>query len=229
MDCRAYQDLLQRKLDGEATVRTPELERHLETCSACRELDAAGSLLLEGLKGLSAPALPTGFSERMTALVLKDRQARRRRVRARLLVTAALAACVLLMALAANLLPRSGERKHQPGPLAHDGVKTDEAAHGHALDESVADARAAVVSLSERWTDQAKAQGKVIVSAANALTFPDMPQVLEQAEPLNLEPAARSLKNAGQEVAMTLEPVTRTARRAFAYFVNELPALEGKN
>jgi predicted anti-sigma-YlaC factor YlaD len=223
MDCLEYRELLQRKLDGEAIVRTPALERHLGECRACRELDTAGGLLLEGLKSLSVPNPPADFSVHMTALVVKDRQARRRRVRARLLITTALAACVLLMVLAGNFLSsRTGNEKIQPEQLAGEDK-------GRNLDHSMAAARAAIVSLSERWADQAKTQGKVIASAANALALPGMPQVPEQADPLNLEPAAQSLKAAGQEVAMTFEPVTKTARRAFAYFVSELPALEGKN
>src|SRR5438270_872680 len=100
MQCHECHDLLQRRLDGEGPVDSVELGRHLAQCVSCRGIYASSELMLKGLKVLPAVALPAQFSQRMAGLVLADRQHRRRRVRARVWVTVALAASVLIMALA---------------------------------------------------------------------------------------------------------------------------------
>ena len=118
MECPECRQMLQRKLDGEPVVQTAELARHLHDCAACKELDAAGEHLLAGLRALPVPEIPEDFSRRMTVRVLDDRLARRRRLRVRMLITGALAACLMLMALAANMFgPRAGDR-HEPAPMA---------------------------------------------------------------------------------------------------------------
>src|SRR5437762_1999196 len=105
MNCHESQDWLQRRLDGEALIPSPELKRHLAECRSCHALHASGRALLKGVKAMPAAMPPTDLARRLTALALEDRRVRRRRVRVRLLVTAALAASILIMALVGPFLP----------------------------------------------------------------------------------------------------------------------------
>ena len=43
MNCPECQELLQRRLDGEILANSPELERHLSECLACRFVDCGVS------------------------------------------------------------------------------------------------------------------------------------------------------------------------------------------
>jgi len=235
MNCLECQEVFQRRLDGETIDLAPDLHEHLAQCPSCRVLYLSGKTLLRGLKVLPPPTVPLDFSKRMTGLVLADRRSRRRRVRLRLVITAALAACVLVMALAGDfLLPVPRSVPSRPNPLANDSKKEtpeiapindpEESPH---LAQSVANARDALVSISERWADNAREQTRILVSAANAIEVPGIDNLPERTGPFELEPAAQALQQTGQGVAESLQPVTKSARRAFAYFVRELPVLEG--
>ncbi len=223
MNCPECLDLLQGHWDGTPLVPSPELADHLRRCVSCRAMQVGGQVLLDQLQNLPAPQPPLNFSRRLAEAVLADRQTRRQRARRRFRLTAALAASVLLMAVVGSLLLPSRPTLN-PVPIDH----VQQENHGETLHlaASVADARQAFASLSERLADKAKEQTKLLFSAAPRISMPDMNDLKDGAEPLSLEPAAQSLKKAGREVADGFKPVATTTRQAVAYFFRELPVIE---
>lgn len=220
MNCLECQALLQERLDGKPSLRTPELDQHLAQCADCRELFAAGRLLAEGLAALPRPAPADGLATRIVAAALRDREVRQRRVRLRIYVTAALAASILVLLFSGYLLPPSGKKQETPI------VKQDAAPPVDApkLAARADDARQAVAQLTERVADQTREQAKLLLAMGNPLELAQIaawPVLNELEEPL--DPATRSLREATQTVA---EPMARTARGAWNYFVKELPMFD---
>ncbi len=230
MNCHDFQDWLQRRLDGEPLQDSEGLDAHLGGCMTCRRQHHAGQLLLDGLRNVKRPAPNEGFKQRILRGILMDRQARRLRLRRRLVTTTALAACLLLAALAGQLwLPDTRKapadfslaEKNVPGPEKQASVPAMESS----LTKSAQDATAAVATLSERLADRGKEQAKLLWSvAANEMG----PFVLPEAGDLErpLDPAAKALQQTGQGMADGLQTVAQSARRAVSYFFRELPPLE---
>lgn len=230
MNCLEFQDLLQQRLDGATVALSADCESHLRQCPTCRALQQSSHALMAGLRLLPAPSLPADFAKRMALLVMDDRRLRVRRRRMHVLVTGALAASLLMMMLAGYfLLPVARNTSTHNGAIAkkHADDKAPVARTDHAprLDETVNEARHAFASLSERFTANAQKQTKLLLPA-RPLQIAGIDG--NQGPALALEPAAQSLRQAGQAVAGNFEPVANTARRAIAYFVRELPALDKK-
>lgn len=247
MNCLECQELLQRRLDGETGPGPLALEQHLAKCQSCRHTHAAGLLLLEGLKALPpVPRLPADFAQRMTRNVLRDRQHRQARMRRRVWLTVGLAASILLTVWAGSVwLPR----RHEPAPLV-DGHKTPPTAqppqHGAAegkpksndsdlpskkqgdepapLARTMDEARSNVVAGLARLADQTKEQARLFVPPMELPSFPMEARVDDP-----LDPAAQSLLQAGQGVTEGFGTVSRSARRAVSFFMNELPTLDSDN
>ena len=232
MNCHDCREWLQRRLDGEALVPLPELEQHLADCPACRAALAAADLLLEGIKQLPAPVCPPELTQRLTAALLKERRAQVRRMRVRLVVTVALAASLLLMALVGNFLPPVAKNKDQQPIVKIDKtdpvVPEEKIEAAPPLGRSVDQARHAFAALTERLADRAKVNTRLLLAPATPAEV-ELPPIVPMPEITNLEleNAAVSLRQAGQEVADSLQPMAKTARRALDYFVRELPVLEG--
>jgi hypothetical protein len=228
MNCLECQNLLQQRLDGATTLLAPDLDSHLAQCSSCRQLHLSGNVLLKGLKALPAPMAPMDFTKRLAAAVMKDRQLRRGRRRVRLVITAALAACLLIMTFAGYaLLPVHRDTDFHPEIVAKKDSQENvrKATTPPRLTQSVDEARQAFASLSERWAENAQKQTKLLL-AATPLPMSEIDVLPAGSAALELEPAAKSLQQAGQGVADTLQPVAQTARRAVAYFVRDLPVFE---
>jgi len=160
----------------------------------------------------------------MAVLVFADR---RRRARLRLTVRVALAASVLIAALTGYFLFIAWHGGDAASiPLAKDApgrTRGDESSVG--ITDSADGARRAVAALSERWAAETKEQTKVLLAAVNPMEIADisLPVAIERWE---LEPAAQSLQQAGQNVADGLAPVTASARQALRYLYRDLPSLE---
>ena len=232
MNCLECQDLLQRRLDGETVPGSAALEQHLAGCQSCRHTHAAGALLLEGLKELPpSPPLPAEFTRHVVGSILRDRQRRRARMRRRVWVTAGLAAAILLMVWAGNIWLPERNNVEAPAPALVDGTKKQDppspAPQPPAeekvtpLAKSVDAARNDVLAMTSRWADQTKDQARLFVS------LPEMPDFLgsDTRFPMDepLDPAAQSLRQAGQGVSDGLHAVSRNARRAVSFFMKELP------
>jgi hypothetical protein len=226
MNCLEFQNWLQQRFDGAEVPPTPEVQQHLAQCADCRELHAASRLLAEGLRTLSRPPSSARI-ERIVAAVLDDRRQRLRTVRRRVFVTVGLAASLLLMMLASWLYPPP--QRDQPdfvknGPPPVTPQREPEAPN---FTRRADDARVAMSALTERMADQTKEQAKLFLAVANTLELPPMtslPALSELEEPL--DPAAQSLRQTTQTVAEGIEPITRSARRAFDFFVNEMPMFD---
>jgi hypothetical protein len=221
MTCLDCQHWLQQWLDGVRPSRGTALDEHLAECAACRGLFAAAQRLETGLGQLSLPTPPAGLSERIVLRVLAQRRSRRRR---QLTTLCAVAASLLLVVLAASLWVQHQSKVVvvvAPPPPQPEILPRPPAS----LEENVAEATTAMAALTRRTADATVAQGRLLLPV---ISMPSADQdVLSQA----LEPPVQSVRQAGQGVTTSLEPVTTSARRAVAMFLRDLPlaAPEGKN
>jgi hypothetical protein len=219
MNCRAYHDLLQARLDGAADLAADGAE-HLRDCPDCRALAAAARRLDEGLRLMAAPAPPPDLAVRIAARVALVHRRARRRVRWGMAL--ALAACVLL-ALGLRLLWRGmpASPSVEPGPVVTDkGQSRPDSgppAEAPTLRQSAAEAGTAVAALTGRTAGETVEKTRALLPRVSG---PDIPS----AElPL---PAGRPLREAGEGVSAGLEPVTTSARRAVDLFLRELPPMD---
>ncbi|MBM4072088.1 MAG: zf-HC2 domain-containing protein [Planctomycetes bacterium] len=216
MKCHDFQELLQRRLDGEQLDKDWAVREHAAACLDCRSLQQAADSMLDQLRSQSPTMPPLDLTRRILVRVEADQKNRLpRRFRAparlgrlgRLGTYLALAASVLLAVLAGMYgLPwlRAPAPKQEPQQL----VKTEPPP---SMEKSVEEARQAVASLADKSTDQMR----VLLSVTNPMENVGM---AESAPPL--EPAA-SLRQAGQGAAEGLQTVASSTQRAFAYFFRE--------
>ncbi|MCI0680463.1 MAG: hypothetical protein L0Y71_00040 [Gemmataceae bacterium] len=216
MNCLELQGALHDVLDGGRFP--PEAAAHLADCASCRELYGAAQSLTHGLTLLPRPEAAPLLTQSIVAAVLAERR-RTQQVRRRIVLAVALAASVAAVLLVGWLLqtPRPDDKM-----IVNKALPQPEPPK---LIQGAEDARTAMASLTERVAGQTKEQAKLLMSVADALELPmtNLP-VLKVDEPL--DPAAKSLRQATQTVASGIEPITRSARRAFTFFVNEMPMFE---
>jgi hypothetical protein len=215
MNCRECQQLLQRRLDGEAVVDEAALHQHVTTCATCRGWQVAARRLREGLAAWTAPVPPADLVPRTVARVLAERSATARR-RRRWRRAAVVAAGLLLVVF----LGEDRRRPTEPPPLVRRPA-ADSLPTAPRLRQSVEEAGSAVLALTRRAADETMGQARVLFPPAVPPPLAGA-EVLEQA----LEPPARSLLAAGQGVSLGLEPVARSARRAVDLFLREVPLVE---
>ncbi len=219
-NCHDFQDWLQAELDtipvlpaGRECCSPPE---PLAACPACERLQAASRRLKQGLRLLSPPPVPAGLLDRVLSEVLTDRR-RRQRWRFRLAGALALAASVLVIALAGQFLPRPVSQA--PRSADHTVVVRPAPPAVPSIRDTVTEAGSAVAGLTAWTVDQAVDRTRLLLPPMDDSLLP--PMGLQQP----LEPPARSLVEAGQEVSAGLEPITDSARRAIALFRRDLPPL----
>jgi hypothetical protein len=87
------------------------------------------------------------------------------------------------------------------------------------LNQSVEEARSALVALVNRTADETLGPGKALLPTALPVSPLPAPDAWQQ----TLEPPVESLREAQQNVALGLEPVTNSARRAVNLFLREMP------
>jgi len=216
---------LQRRLDGAGAADPDALELHLTGCPDCRKLHQAAQLLEEGLHELPRPVPPPRLAGRIVSQILADRCSRVRR-RWWILPVAA-AACLLLTPLGLALLGIFGSRPADSGgPVARRQDQAKPPALAPALEHTVVEAGAAVTDLTDRLAHQTRRRAQQLLTAAAPL---DVPAALPNLGTLQapLDPAAQSLRQAGEGVSAGLETVTGSARRAVAYLVHEFSPLRG--
>src|SRR5688572_10888218 len=149
MTCCESLDLLHKRLDGEA-VPLAALEQHLRECAACRDLHRAGDLLAEVSRRLPQPLPRADLSGRIVQAVLAERRPILRRFP--LIAVGALAASLLIaVALYFSLPGPTAQLIVQKDPKARIPVveqKHDTSTSTPSLNESVADVRSAMASLT---------------------------------------------------------------------------------
>jgi predicted anti-sigma-YlaC factor YlaD len=223
MNCLEFNDRLQKMLDGASVPRDAVTAAHLGQCPACRELDAAARLLTQGLQSLPRLQPSALLTQSIVSAVFDDRRQRVRRVRQRVALTFALAASIVILMIVGwlNQGPQPSAKKMAqlpPPPQEPEAPK---------LIQRADDARVAVTAWTERVAGQTKEQAKLLLAVANTFDLPPManlPELSDLQEPL--DPAAKSLRQATQTVANGMEPITNSARRAFTFFVKELPVFD---
>jgi predicted anti-sigma-YlaC factor YlaD len=206
MRCERCELWLHEVLDG--IEPDGALLEHLAGCPECRELYESTLTLTREMRQMPRPQPPEGMTDRIVAGVLYDRRRRERRqiwVR-----VGAVAAAVLVALLAWQFWPRP---EVEPTPL----VKKDpEPETPPSLRQTVVNAGSVVVDEAKRQVDEVVESTRSLLSAFEGPILPPM----DVESPL--EPAERSLKEAGQGVTTSLEPVAGSAKRAFALFVRDL-------
>src|SRR5262245_12669068 len=96
MNCRAWEDLLQRQLDGDAPAA---LQRHLLDCPGCAAQRASLNRLLTGIAQLRPAEPPPGLADRLAPQRLDEaRTAKMRRRRWRIAFASLASAAALLIA-----------------------------------------------------------------------------------------------------------------------------------
>lgn len=223
LDCRAE---LQRLLDGEPSQRPGPLREHLAACIACRESHGAALRLREGLRDRPVPLLPADFARNVVQRSLADRARARVRTRNRLYLTAALAAGILILVFAGEFwLPRtiSPDPVPGPGPVVERGPTPE--APLPPLGRTVDEAGQAVNQLTERLASTAKEHAQQILAVANPMEVAAVARIPGPIEP-PFEPAVESLRQATQGMSDSLQPLSRSAQRAFAFLVREVPTFD---
>jgi anti-sigma factor RsiW len=224
MNCPECLDFLQRRLDGVDDAVPADLERHLAGCADCRAWFAAADRLQEGLRCQAAPRVPAYLTDAIVrALVTHERRRRRRRWLAAGAAVAAGVSIALLIGYRGGQpsVPQPGPQAHQDNPAPTDRpLPTPESP---SLRRSVQEARSAVAALTEDLTTSTRRLLGSATSPLQANAFAPLPTVADLEQPL--QPAARSLRDSGRGVSISLATVTGSARRAMDYFFQELPVL----
>lgn len=218
MNCGEFHDTVQQFLDGEVVGPCDAFEAHRAQCRECRELYSAAVELARGLRLVAWPLPAVGLAGQVTVAVQSE-HIRGLRAR-RLLTTAALAASLMVAVTAVAFLPRPGP---QPAIDATSITATNppviiETAAVLAVDENLSTAGSALTSLVEVTARRTVKQGQALIGESVATPKLADIDALQQ----SLEPPAQSLRQAGQNLTASLEPVTSSARRAFLTFVQDL-------
>ena len=225
MNCLECQEILQQRLDGQPVADRAALEQHLATCTECRERHAAAALLLEGLRNLAQPQPSPALAERTTALVLRERRIRQFRRR---FWTGLAVAASLLFAVAGYLwLNRSPAeppfvKGPAPKPQKQPPQKVDPG-----LRKSVGEAREALAALLGQAADKVREDARVLDRSATSFEFVSLggvPRVGPLTQPLNS--TAEGLRQSGHGASASMRTVSRSARRAFNYFLRKMPPLQ---
>jgi hypothetical protein len=221
MNCPECHDLLQQRLDGRPAADRAALERHLSDCPDCRERHAAARLLERGLRALKRPTPPADLGRHIASRVLAER---RQSLRFRRLLPLAAAAALLLITLGGYLWLRSWTPL--PGPDRSPVAQEKKPPEAPSLRRHVEEAGSAAVALAGRVADETVGPTRRLLTEVPALPMPmgQLPDVTDLEQPL--DPAAQSLRQAGQTVSAGLGPVATSARRAFDLFLREIPPLE---
>jgi hypothetical protein len=214
MKCHDYQEALLNQLDDVALAHEPPWQSHLDECVACREWNFSLRRFHKGLGQLDQPAPSPDLSARIVVAVLADARKRRANAVYRAGMLSALAASALLMLFATD------QWRPSATPLPLVSPKNDEALlpHTASLRDSVTEAGTAVASLTRRTADEVMDHGKVFLDVVGVPPAPE-----STLPPSPMGPPARSLATAGQAIGVGLEPVAKTARRAWDLLIRDVP------
>jgi len=204
--CEPALQALQRRLDGESTRLSPDVEAHLEFCPDCRErFRLARSLIAVFPPRYDAAEPSSVWTDHLVGDIVAD--GRKRRIK-RLGVAWALAAGVLA-AVWLNR-PASSISSVNSLPLVRNDTHTPD------LRADFVEAGSALARLTRRAAAETVGQGRVLVPPV------EVPLALD----IRLEPAARPLDLARQGLSEGFEPVATSARRAVSMFWQDLPQVE---
>ena len=238
MNCLECTELLQRRLDeGQADGRNAPftndaaLADHLAICSSCRQQHQAALALLASLHSRHYVAPAENLTQRIVSGVLYDREVRRQALRRRVLVTMALAASILIMAIAGYLwLPPTKQRspeapiaqkKSSPSPKQGEQDAPTEPSLGAIVEKYRED----LAALPGKLANKTEPVRQFLVAANPMDLIPPMPTIPNMEEPL--EPAVQSLRHSTQGVSEGIQVVAGRTRQAFSYFAKLSPLETG--
>lgn len=219
MNCRECRDVLQLRLDGAEAGHSDAATAHLSECASCRGLFAAAERMLKGVAARQAVAVPSTLADRIVAQTTADRTRRLRRSRMRWTAIIGMAACVLVMIMAGQFLTRAPKHSPQTSPPIAERKQPP----AILLAPRAEEARQAVAGLTGRLAEETREQARMFWSVAAIDRIPPM-EGFDPRDPL--DPAKESLKETGRQVSEGFEPVTRTARQAFAFLTREFSVLD---
>ena len=222
MNCRECQDQLQACLDEGRLMVSSEMHEHGRDCEACRRDVAAARVLLGGLASVAKPEASKLMTASITAAIRADYVARRRRSTYRWYATAGLAACLLVLFGMGWLAPLWQATAPQVA-VRPDLKRPAPALPASELALRAEDAKKAVASLTRSVAETTKSRVSSFLPEPRSLEV-SLPALPEFDEPL--DPAAKSLRQAGLSVAHSLDPVAQTTARAFGFFAREMPVLD---
>ena len=217
MNCDACLEQLHQTLDGTAPADRAALDQHLRDCAACRAYHETGRRLASGLKLLCPPVPPSDLTSRVVAAVLRERLARYRLARRKLVVAMAIAASIVI-AVAVRLWP-GGPKPAPHVPDYVDNRHTDPEPRNLPEEKlatprrSVENAVDAVASLTSRTTQRTIEETKRLLP----LVEPQLPEL-----PWQPTLPTVTLSGAGHGVSEGFEPVAMHARKAVSMLRRDL-------
>jgi hypothetical protein len=216
MTCRAWEDLLQKHLDGD---NPSLLTQHLRDCPHCAAHKADTYRLLAAVELVTPAAPPPHLADRLTSALLAEAKGRKTaRWRKRAAVLGGLAAAAALL-LAFGLWWWPADK----GPSGDHSPHVERREPPPPLRDNVARAGDAVASLTNKTAKDTTREPTALFSA-----------VKDSAEPLTRVPAPvepkldRPMREAADGVSNGLSPVTDSARRAVGLFFRDLPVGKGE-
>jgi hypothetical protein len=205
--CAAFEAMVNAVLDRELGPDALDGD-HSAGCAECRALAVAARQLL--VATFAQPRPPSGFTERVVAVAVRDRRARRR-LR---LVGAALAASVLAGTTVYLLRPTSVEtREFVHVPPAPDVVPE---APPPRVSDRFAEAGSALVAITNRVKEQTVNPPRTLLPPSEAVTVPKAGAVP------GIEPVAESLAGMPEAARSGIEPVADKSRRAVNLFLRDV-------
>jgi hypothetical protein len=211
MNCRDCEHILQSSLDCGGEAPTAELTAHLQECVPCRERFQLAERLCRSQSHWPGPELPSGFTDRITATLLRDR-------RKRLVMgwTLRIAAVLVLGTLGvylslsrwlhtAALTEQEPIAEGQPQGPVKPGEPTP------SLVAQLGETRDATV-------ERTKQVARDTARGARLLLPPPESVPAEPLGPWNVEAPAMSMGDVSRTVAEGFEPVTDSAKRAWGMF-----------
>ena len=213
--CRQVQEALQRYLDNGEGDFSPELQAHRSACAICQSQFQAAVLLHGAVKRLPSPEPSPVWTNATIAAVLAASVpgVQHRRMVWTIVAWGTIAAALLL---AVGLWRPWSERA-----TVGEGTLAKAPALPVYVDKGVNEARSLVADLTRRTADGAVQPTRNLLPA----DVPPSPLAVKDSLPRAVEPATDSLEEIRQGAASGLEPMANSARRAFAMFLKEVPAL----
>jgi hypothetical protein len=196
--CIAFETLVNEVLDGAQPESLLATTPHVLSCASCQETAHAAQLFLA--LDWPTPSVPVGFADRVLDRERVVAHARSQRRRTILAIAASLAAtvAVVVTALPTNTSPTSA-------PLAKAEVTPR-------IDDSIAQARSALISLTKRTADESFVPAQRLFAAAS---------------PPQVKPTATRVVEVTAPPTTAFAPVTNTTKRAFDLFVRDIGGLAG--
>jgi hypothetical protein len=203
----------------------PELvAEHLKNCQDCRSFQAFWPVLRQGVAKLPVPTPAADAVSRVFKASLRDRRARNFRRYATIGAGVAVAASILI-AVVSSIWPRN---ESQPEIARQEPAKqqtvvdtptvTPPQATAPAIRDTILEARSTVVSNLQRTADE---------TVESTLSWLQPPMLMPEPDPLEpLEPAVNTLSEVGHGAAVSVQPLTNSARRAVGLFWKELPSID---